>query len=433
MKKIFIIILAITVLAATVFFYFFKFSKPQNNLTVNKKILQSSVTSITGTAEYFSNNGQQWQNLNIGQILNEGDQIKTGASSSVEVIFYNHARVSLDSNTAVVINSMLAPDETNQNLKINLFLQIGRIWNRIVNLVDSNSTYEVETSEAVAAVRGTVFDMRVNGNGRTEVSVVEHQVQVTAKKTQQTVLVLENQGATVVPSSDTSTIPTIIVSSSTLDLKDAWVIKNLGLDTKFNETVKNELNNKNTPDTIKQPVLNTKNSDLKNSEITSSTQIVEPVATSTKVTSTPPLLKPVTQPSTGSGSSGIQPMPADGVLVPGTTYFETDQTLDDVTTKKISETKLVIRAERTTITLGAPTAVVPVFVNSDGTETKPGQCLWSVIDEQIVTIDNRVVTGQGVGETTIAAKCPHPTLPVNYYAALDIKVIAPTVGANALR
>jgi FecR protein len=68
-------------------------------------------------------------------------------------------------------------DATTGKANTGFFLSVGRIWSKVVELATPDSSWEVQTSNAVATVRGTAFDSEADAEGSMFVGS-EHQVTV---------------------------------------------------------------------------------------------------------------------------------------------------------------------------------------------------------------------------------------------------------------
>ena len=67
--------------------------------------------------------------------------------------------------------------ETNILLKLNA----GEVWNKVTKIVTQDSSFEVETYNTIAAVRGSAFNIKLdNETQATEIIVMEHVVNLTA-------------------------------------------------------------------------------------------------------------------------------------------------------------------------------------------------------------------------------------------------------------
>ncbi|MFA5127680.1 MAG: FecR domain-containing protein [Patescibacteria group bacterium] len=116
--------------------------------------------------------------LLTGDELNEGAQVETNETGLANIVFPDGSVARLDSNTRVVI-SVGSYNETNKTLSVRLKLAAGNMWSKIIKLATPESFWEVQTSNAVAAVRGTAFGVSFAKDATTIIGS-EHQVTVRA-------------------------------------------------------------------------------------------------------------------------------------------------------------------------------------------------------------------------------------------------------------
>ncbi|MFO1433429.1 MAG: FecR domain-containing protein [Candidatus Competibacteraceae bacterium] len=123
--------------------------------------------------------------VGTGLLLSAGDAIRTGSNGSVTLEFGDQSRLSVQSDSYLVLDRVSAYGETGM-LDTRLRLEQGRADSRIVRQDGRSSNYEIWTPAAVSAARGTQYRVGVAGpEARTE--VVEGTVSVTgAGRTQRT-------------------------------------------------------------------------------------------------------------------------------------------------------------------------------------------------------------------------------------------------------
>ena len=91
-------------------------------------------------------------------VLYEGDEIVTGGDGSVDVYFSDGSITHLDINSTLELKHMQVDknDSNNTITKILINLKAGKIWSKVVRLSEK-SEFRVETTGAIAGVRGTEF------------------------------------------------------------------------------------------------------------------------------------------------------------------------------------------------------------------------------------------------------------------------------------
>lgn len=92
-----------------------------------------------------------------GDEVAEGASIRTGSDGKATVSWYGDAesRIGPDSEISV----LTAQDDSEAGATLRLKLVSGRIWSRVMRLLDLDADMTVETDDVVATVRGTSFDM----------------------------------------------------------------------------------------------------------------------------------------------------------------------------------------------------------------------------------------------------------------------------------
>lgn len=183
----------------------------------------------TGTVEVKTSGGE-WSEAVNGTFLYQLDSVKTGDNSSALVILFESSIIRLDSNTEIMLQELIQ-EEGETSVKISQ--EEGRTWNTVLKMSGIDD-YEVQTPTTVASVRGTTFDINVQQNGTTIVSVIKGMVNVTTtdEGTEYTVELSENWSITVEFDSVGQPQPFEI---------DDWIQNNLLKDDTFKEQLKDKL------------------------------------------------------------------------------------------------------------------------------------------------------------------------------------------------
>jgi hypothetical protein len=126
-----------------------------------------TILSITEGEVYVMKEGtDDWVNPGIGVELEVGDGVKTGGNSSAEITFFDGSTMELEAGTEVKILSLDIVCDTSVST-ITLQQTLGTTISRVTKLLDSGSSYEIETPTGVAGVRGSTMIVTVGGNGTT--------------------------------------------------------------------------------------------------------------------------------------------------------------------------------------------------------------------------------------------------------------------------
>lgn len=132
------------------------------------------VTLIVGDAQVKKMGSTQWRALAVEDALQMGDAVKTSRESYCEIQMVKRGIFRVESATEVYLAKLVNEDDkVNSRMKLDqggLTLKPGKL--------KTGENFEVETSTAVAAVRGTKFSVNVDEGGNTRVAVDQGKVAV---------------------------------------------------------------------------------------------------------------------------------------------------------------------------------------------------------------------------------------------------------------
>ena len=134
-----------------------------------------------GSVEVRVEGGEAWQQASAGQVLHVGDRVRAGSDGRAVVRWDGLGETVLGSNTELLLKSD-APVQGTDERSVEVRLEVGRIWTRLLRLIDVDAGFVVETPEIVATVRGTSFDLS-HVDGRSELWVTESSVEADSGRT----------------------------------------------------------------------------------------------------------------------------------------------------------------------------------------------------------------------------------------------------------
>jgi VCBS repeat-containing protein len=123
----------------------------------------TTLSAIDGDVSVMEADTDSWTEAEIGMPLEDGDVVKTGDDSSAEITFFDGSTIELQPGTEVEIASLDIADTGYTT--ISLEQTIGATISRVVNIIDPQSSYEVETATGAAAVRGSIMVVCVTEEG----------------------------------------------------------------------------------------------------------------------------------------------------------------------------------------------------------------------------------------------------------------------------
>lgn len=117
-------------------------------------------------------------NLEKGMPLMENDEVITGADGSVVIRYFDDSVSRLASNTKIIISKL---EKTNDVLGDSSYVEVsllnGAVWSRVLNLVESKSSYVVKAEDVSAAAKKGAFNVEFD-NGKVQVGVFNHTVDI---------------------------------------------------------------------------------------------------------------------------------------------------------------------------------------------------------------------------------------------------------------
>lgn len=112
--------------------------------------------AVDGTVHKLEVQTQQRSLLQVGDVLSQNDEVSSQEDGSATLQFVDGSKLFLKSNSLIHLEA-LSYNDANRVSNTRVRLDRGRLRNLIEQQRNANSSYEVATPAAVAAVRGTDF------------------------------------------------------------------------------------------------------------------------------------------------------------------------------------------------------------------------------------------------------------------------------------
>ncbi len=198
-----------------------------------------------GTVLVTKAGGQNEEQAKDGMELKPGDRVRTEQGSTASVMAYGRAESRLDEKTMVTISDSNLSGTT---FTMRWKLDAGRVWSRVLRLLDLDSVFEGQSSQVIATVRGTAFAM---ANNDQKVSLMVEHAGVREAKSQNQLkpeFIVGGQWINLKPTGElinrgeapTSTMSDDIRQRINIE-EDAWKSFNLSADQTFADKAKGDL------------------------------------------------------------------------------------------------------------------------------------------------------------------------------------------------
>lgn len=140
--------------------------------------LKAKLTFASGTVELLASGTADWKAAAANSDVAMSDTVRTGAKSSAKIDFSDGVKIFIEENTSVKLKEIKKPSEKS-TLDIVVEIIKGALFFDVTKR--ENSKFEMETSTAVAGVKGTKGVVSFKDD-KTNVMVIEGRVEVSLKK-----------------------------------------------------------------------------------------------------------------------------------------------------------------------------------------------------------------------------------------------------------
>ncbi|MDY6904934.1 MAG: FecR domain-containing protein [Thermodesulfobacteriota bacterium] len=142
----------------------------------------AEVTLLDGSATVVSPDMKPIRGLSQGDFLKQGEGVKVGAGSKIELRLPDGSYVRFDAGTVFELKA-LSMDRKKNERNINVNVVFGKIWATVSKFMGRKGRFEVSTKTSTAGVRGTKYRVNVNEDSSAVVKVYEGAVAVRGNET----------------------------------------------------------------------------------------------------------------------------------------------------------------------------------------------------------------------------------------------------------
>lgn len=127
---------------------------------------RAEVMKVVGKATATDAKGAS-KSITQGMVLGTGDTITTGAGSTVDLnLGLNGDYLRVDPDTSLKIDNLDIANVSQRTVTTQLNVNRGGITGNVVNKLTLASKYEIKSASGVAGIRGTVYSVKTDANGR---------------------------------------------------------------------------------------------------------------------------------------------------------------------------------------------------------------------------------------------------------------------------
>ncbi|WP_372770013.1 FecR domain-containing protein [Pseudoalteromonas sp.] len=129
----------------------------------------AKVISQQGDTQWRLGLQKAWQATQVDLTLNKGNHVQTGALSKLALLFRDDSQLRLNQNSFLIVKDVLDDKGNSTRFRLNK----GRAWVKSKNIPDK---LIFETPSAVAAIRGTDWDIEVSDDGTSKITVLHGEI-----------------------------------------------------------------------------------------------------------------------------------------------------------------------------------------------------------------------------------------------------------------
>lgn len=216
--------------ALIVFLVFGLFSFLNFNISVVNAATFTTLDAFSGDI-HISRGGRFMSPANGMQIL-ENDQLITGADGSAVIRYFDNSVTRLANDTEIVVNKLRRSGKNSFDSYVEVTLVDGRVWSRVVNLVETKASFVVKAKDIYASAKKAAFNVEVD-SGKLEIGVFNHAVDVSSDGKVERVI----SGEKLIVDNGSTKMKT----SARTDKNTDWVKENLKNDREYLEEVEQQL------------------------------------------------------------------------------------------------------------------------------------------------------------------------------------------------
>ncbi|TSC55767.1 MAG: hypothetical protein G01um101418_814 [Parcubacteria group bacterium Gr01-1014_18] len=120
--------------------------------------LPQTTLAVYSGSVYIRHSGQNvWLEAKNNAVLLQGDTVKTALDGEAAINFFDSGISRLDRDSQITLRKLFIDSQSRNKINIEYEFDFGRIWSRLLNLLDRDSSYTLTAGDTVATIRGTAF------------------------------------------------------------------------------------------------------------------------------------------------------------------------------------------------------------------------------------------------------------------------------------
>jgi hypothetical protein len=137
----------------------------------------AEITCLQGNTSVITPDGEPVRSLSTGDRPAQGDRLRVGDGSKIELRLADDSHVRLDAGSVAVLKSLSLDPSTGLRL-VDIGIIMGKLWAATAKSPSAEDRFTVSIRTAIVSGRGAVFRMNVNDDQSAVVKVYDGAVEV---------------------------------------------------------------------------------------------------------------------------------------------------------------------------------------------------------------------------------------------------------------
>lgn len=197
-----------------------------------KAARRTVIVNVSGDVDLFR--GDETIDAEANMYLQQGDVLITGSNGTAIVRYIDDSVSRLSPNSELTIRKLFQDEKKKSKTEVEIEVTKGRVWNQVINIVGSESSFKVESKDVTAnASERASFEVKADDSDKTLVSVYDNKIEVSLKDNKQMIL----EGYTL----DADRVnPQVLKTILNTDEDEEWVNTNIEQDKQYKNDVVEE-------------------------------------------------------------------------------------------------------------------------------------------------------------------------------------------------
>jgi len=137
------------------------------------------LTYMQGSVEVKKAGTEKWEPAKPSTLLYADDQLKSGKRAEAAIFYTEGSELRINADTTLSVGTKQKNVQSAGAMAVRTVkLILGEVWGKFSHATQSQTMYNIQTTSAIAAIKGTKMDTETFSGGASNFTVLEGQVSV---------------------------------------------------------------------------------------------------------------------------------------------------------------------------------------------------------------------------------------------------------------